>query len=120
MSPLELNFGWLQTRLIQLVQAHIRNGDYTERGLARILGISQPQMHHILKGARKLSPEIADRILSHLGIGIVELLDEALLPTATAVFRYAGDERAHAEPAAGRKPLQRATPPGSPVKAEAS
>jgi hypothetical protein len=70
----KVTFGDLQLRLIQLVNGRIHNGDFTERGLARILGISQPQIHNVLKRARKLSPELADRLLDKLGINITDLL----------------------------------------------
>jgi transcriptional regulator with XRE-family HTH domain len=70
----KVTFGDLQARLIQLVNGRIQNGDFTERGLARILGISQPQIHNVLKGARKLNPELADRLLAKLGMDITDLL----------------------------------------------
>jgi plasmid maintenance system antidote protein VapI len=73
-SSEKVTFGDLQIRLIQLVNGRIHNGDFTERGLARILGISQPQIHNVLKGARKLNPELADRLLEKLGINITDLL----------------------------------------------
>jgi hypothetical protein len=50
----KISFEALLERLIFAVNARIKNGEYTERGLARILGISQPQMHNVLKGARTL------------------------------------------------------------------
>lgn len=81
-------FGALQTRLIQLVNTRIQNGDFTERGLARILGISQPQIHNVLKGARKLQPELADRLLRKLGIDVTDLLQIVEL-TAQVTLRHA-------------------------------
>lgn len=74
-------FGVLQARLIELVNSRIQNGDFTERGLARILGISQPQIHNVLKGARTFKPELADRILNKLGIDITDLLKTVELTT---------------------------------------
>ena len=71
-----LTFKRLHTALIALVNSRIRNGDYTERGLARILGVSQPQIHNVLKGARKLTSELGDRILLRLSINMLELLDK--------------------------------------------
>src|SRR5205807_458087 len=47
----------------------------TERGLARILGISQPQIHNVLKGARKLRPELADRLIRQLEMTVLDLFD---------------------------------------------
>jgi plasmid maintenance system antidote protein VapI len=49
------------------------NGESTERSLAGRVGVSQPQIHNVLKGARKLTPELADRILQVLGISVLDL-----------------------------------------------
>lgn len=68
-------FEELQQRLARLVRTHIGNGEFTERGLARMTGISQPQIHNFLKGARKLSPEFADRLMLRFGIGILDLFE---------------------------------------------
>lgn len=67
-------FGVLQARLIQFVNARIQNGEFTERGLARVVGVSQPQIHNVLKGARTLKPDLADRLLGKLGIDVTDLL----------------------------------------------
>lgn len=74
-EPNNLSFGRLQQRLISFVKVRIQNGDLTERGLARLLGTSQSQLHNVLKGVRKLQPEIADRIIVKFGISILDLLD---------------------------------------------
>ncbi len=70
-------FQLLQRRLIEALRGCIGNGLLTERGLARGAGISQPHMHHILKGARSLSPEMADRILRALRLTVLDLLELA-------------------------------------------
>lgn len=62
-------------RLIWFVNNRISNGDFTERGLARILQISQPQMHNVLKGVRKLTPELADHVLQCFGMTVLDLVD---------------------------------------------
>lgn len=72
----KITFGVLQARLIVFVNNRIKNGDFTERGLARILGISQPQLHNVLKGARKLHPDLADRLMAKFGIDVRDLLLE--------------------------------------------
>ncbi len=69
-----LTFTTLRQRLVDAVNARISNGEFSERGLARILGISQPQIHNVLKGARKLGPEAADVILMRLQISVLDLL----------------------------------------------
>lgn len=74
-----ITFAILQSRLIKAVNRRIQNGDFTERGLARILGISQPQIHNVLKGARKLRPELADRLISSLEMTMADLFNAAEL-----------------------------------------
>ncbi|MBV9613681.1 MAG: helix-turn-helix transcriptional regulator [Acidobacteriaceae bacterium] len=49
--------------------------------MARILGISQPQIHNVLKGARRLRPELADRLIANLEITVLDLLAAAELHT---------------------------------------
>jgi hypothetical protein len=56
----KMDFQLLQIRLIAHIKARVRNGDGTERSLARLSGISQPHMHNVLKGARVFSPELAE------------------------------------------------------------
>lgn len=70
-----MDFETLQARLLERVNHRVQNGELTERGLARRIGISQPHMHHILKGARGLSVETADRLLRHLSISLLDLLE---------------------------------------------
>lgn len=70
-----MDFETLQRRLLASVRGKVQNGELTERGLARMIGISQPHMHHILKGARGLSVETADRILWRLGLSVLDLLE---------------------------------------------
>jgi hypothetical protein len=72
-------FNDLQTSLLESLKARVRNGELTERGLARLVGISQPHMHNVLKGQRVLSPQLADQILKQLHISVLDLIDRALL-----------------------------------------
>lgn len=72
-------FATLQKRLLQLVNSRIDNGEFTERGLARLIGVSQPQIHNVLKGKRKLQTELADRIMKKFEIGVLDLFYEAEL-----------------------------------------
>ncbi len=71
----KVTFQVLQLRLIAFVNARIQNGDFTERGLAKIIGISQPQIHNVLKGARKLRPELADRLIRKFEMSVLDLLE---------------------------------------------
>jgi plasmid maintenance system antidote protein VapI len=77
-----VTFDVLRARLIQQVKMRINNGEFTERGLARLLGISQSQTHNVLKGARKLQMHLADRILMKLGLSAVDLLNDGELDEA--------------------------------------
>jgi plasmid maintenance system antidote protein VapI len=70
-----MHFGTFQERLLVILQSRIRNGEITERNLAKVSGISQPHIHNVLKGKRDLSPEAADRILQQLQISLLDLLD---------------------------------------------
>jgi hypothetical protein len=74
-SLAELNFNTLQSRLIALVNFRIRNGEFTERGLARMLQVSQPQMHNVLRGHRRLQWDLADALLRKLSITMLDLLN---------------------------------------------
>jgi len=82
-------FQLLQNRLIEALRSCIGNGLLTERGLARSAGVSQPHMHHILKGARALTTQMADRILRTLQITVVDLLERTEVGDA-AVWGPAG------------------------------
>jgi transcriptional regulator with XRE-family HTH domain len=74
-----LNFGQLQNRLISFVTWRIRSGEFTERALARVLGVSQPHLQNVLKGVRPLKPEFADSLLRQFEITVLDLLDLAEL-----------------------------------------
>jgi plasmid maintenance system antidote protein VapI len=74
-SRRNVSFQALRSRLIRFVNLRIKNGDFTERGLARILGISQSQIHNVLKGARRLQPELADHLMAKLDVSLVDLLE---------------------------------------------
>ena len=75
-GPQGTNFSGLQDRLRALVNMRINNGEFTERGLARLLGISQPQIHNVLKGRRKLNAALADRILGKFEMNVLDLFRE--------------------------------------------
>ena len=78
----ELSFSALQGRLLAFVHAKIINGDFSERNLAKMLGVSQPQLHNVLKGKRKLHVPLADALLLFFQLSIVELLSAAELDMA--------------------------------------
>jgi len=62
--------------LIAALNQKLCNGELTERGLARRVGLSQSHIHNVLKGARILTPEVADQILRELNWGVEDLLPE--------------------------------------------
>jgi len=74
-----LTFQDAQLRLLAYVRDRIRNGELTERGFARRIGVSQPHVHNVLKGARNLSPEIIDLMLKHLHLSLLDLAPADLL-----------------------------------------
>lgn len=69
-----LDFQELLQRLIRHLQRQVRSGEITERSLARVTGVSQPHLHHVLHGQRLLSMAMADRILHRLHLDLRELM----------------------------------------------
>ncbi len=69
-------FADLQNRLIELIRAKLRNGEITERGLARRVGVSQPHLHNVLKRVRLLTTALADHLLIEMNLSLTDLLDE--------------------------------------------
>jgi hypothetical protein len=86
-----MRFETLQQRLLEYVREVVRNGDATERSLARLTGISQPHMHNVLKGVRSMNSEIADIVLERLGLSIYDLFEASELSNA-AMSRVAEQE----------------------------
>jgi plasmid maintenance system antidote protein VapI len=77
----KVTFEILQQRLLSRLAERVSSGDFSERQLAAKLGISQPQIHRLLKGTRRLTQDVADSILSHLDLSIVDLLESAEVAT---------------------------------------
>jgi hypothetical protein len=67
----------LHARLVSAIRIRIRNGEISERGLARMVGVSQPHVHNVIKGVRTLSPKMSDRVLEGLGMTVLDLAEEA-------------------------------------------
>jgi hypothetical protein len=107
-------FETLLSRLIYLVNLRIQNGEYTERGLARILGVSQSHIHNVLKGALTLRSTLADRLLSKLGISSLGLLEERELFEELYARRSSPEfrppQRQLPDPSALRKPVRSDAP----------
>ena len=68
-----MTFQDARVKLLAYVRNEVRNGELTERGFARLIGISQPHAHNVLKGVRTLSPEIFDLILKYLHLSLLDL-----------------------------------------------
>lgn len=97
-----LRFERLEQRLLEKVRERIANGEITERGLARRIGISQPHIHNILKGVRVLSPSIADLILEALGMSVLDLVATGELWAALRVRAPTGPDLVHVGVGPGR------------------
>jgi hypothetical protein len=69
-------FGLLHLRLVDYMRGRVRSGAITERGLARLAGISQPHLHHVLKGTRLLSTRMADQVVLNLRLTALDLVEE--------------------------------------------
>lgn len=72
-------FRQLQSRLISTLRERIRSGELTERGTARLTGLSQPHIHNVLKGKRSLSMDAADVILLAVNLDTVDLFQTSEL-----------------------------------------
>ena len=77
-----LSFAALQRRFLAALRRRLSNGEFTERGLARMIGVSQPHVHNVLKGERILTPEIGDLMLGYLDASLLELLEVSELSQA--------------------------------------
>jgi hypothetical protein len=69
-------FKELQGKLIRIARGRVRAGELTERGLARMCGVSQPQIHNVLKSIRGLSTDSTDRLMQALDLTVSDLLWE--------------------------------------------
>jgi len=74
-----MSFKLLKANLLTHVRLLVRNGDFTEHGLARFLGISQPHMHNVLKGMRPITPDLFDLMLGKFGMDVLDLYPRAEL-----------------------------------------
>jgi transcriptional regulator with XRE-family HTH domain len=68
-----LTFRSAQERLLAQIRTRMRNGELTERALARRLGVSQSHINNVLRGRRNLSQELADGILNFLHYSLLDL-----------------------------------------------
>lgn len=73
---MSVNFEVLYQRVLDHLRHRVQNGELTERGLSRHLGVSQPHMHNVLKGVRILTQDLADEILRYLGMSILDFVKD--------------------------------------------
>lgn len=69
-----MTLGDVQQRFLTHLRKRIRNGEITERGLARMVGVSQPHIHNVLSGKRSLSLATTDDIMRRLRVDLMDLL----------------------------------------------
>jgi len=74
-----MNFRDLQDRLAANLRERVRGGELTERGLARLTRVSQPHIHNVLKGKKLFSPDMADQVMFHLRMDVLDLVDRVEL-----------------------------------------
>jgi hypothetical protein len=75
-----MTLGDVQQRFIALLQKRVRNGELTERGLARMVGLSQPHMHNVLHGKRSFSVETTDEIMRRLRMDVLDFIEPGEWP----------------------------------------
>ena len=69
------SFDGLLLRLQRQIKQKIDSGEYSERSLARVLEVSQPHLHNMLKGVRRMNPRFADRVLRKFKIDVFDLFN---------------------------------------------
>ena len=70
-----MTLGDLQQRFVALLRKRIRNGELTERGLARMVGVSQPHIHNVLHGKRTFSIATTDDMMRQLRVDVLDLIE---------------------------------------------
>jgi plasmid maintenance system antidote protein VapI len=92
----KLNFDELIERLRAYIRHRIHSGEYTERSLARILRVSQPHLHNMLKGVRRVNVEFADQVMTKFRISILDLMD------AEEMWNYLDEKSVNSRKPAGQ------------------
>lgn len=92
----------IQDAFVESLRAKVRNGEITERALARLVGLSQPHLHNVLKGIRHLSPGVMDRCLYQLRLSVLDLMDRTKLISYLDSERPESTEYAYLPVLAGR------------------
>jgi transcriptional regulator with XRE-family HTH domain len=74
-----MKFADIEERLLDNLRARVKRREISERRLALSSGFSQPHVHNVLKGARQLTSEVADRLMERLGLDIEGLFETSEL-----------------------------------------
>jgi transcriptional regulator with XRE-family HTH domain len=74
-----MKFADIEERLLDNLRARVKRREISERRLALQAGFSQPHIHNVLKGARQLTSEVADRLMERLGLDIEGLFETSEL-----------------------------------------
>jgi plasmid maintenance system antidote protein VapI len=69
----ELTLVDLSRRILAFAQQCVATGLISIARLAKLAGISQPHMQHIIRGQRPMPPQMADTLVRILGIHPLEL-----------------------------------------------
>jgi len=64
----------MQRQLIEIARERVHAGEFSERRLAHLCGLSQPHMHNVLNGIRLLSNEAAGSLMRALDMEIPDLV----------------------------------------------
>jgi hypothetical protein len=110
-----MTFATLQRRMLVRVRGLLANGELTERGLARMVGVSQPHIHNVLKGVRVLTSDIGDLLIGALGFSLLELAEPHELGTVLEGRREPGGASRQVRVAPGKlSPYERFPDVGAP------
>jgi hypothetical protein len=75
----------MQQTLIELARERVHSGEFSERRLAHLCGLSQCHMHNVLRGLRLLSNESADALMRVLELEIPDLVARISAQKSTAI-----------------------------------
>jgi len=84
-----MNFGELETRLLERLRQKLQRGELSERRLARQSGYTQPHVHNVLKRVRRLNTDLADALLASLDASVEDLLGPETSAEAPGTPAYA-------------------------------
>jgi len=68
-----VTFEELRRLALQAIRLRVANGYFSERQLARLARLSQPQVHNVLKGKRAASFRTIDRLCAAAAVDIAEI-----------------------------------------------